>query len=431
MEHIMNEYEEIYKFKNNPSVDSKEEVSSLNNNFSIEENQKDLEYFNLFQDSTNSKSIDFDTNSERVFDQNMNSDELEATPSTQLEFGSTKQDTSNCICARCQNDIRKQGESYAQFWLKDNKLTMCINDEQCATSQCADGASDSGCQPFELDFKLPESPLDGAFKVTSLEDELKSMEDFVKSLTAGDDIENDIEANTESAFPEVRGNHTSSSDQIGDIIVEPEQFITQPNVSCGEQNNATIYCWSQSQADQALEGNVDSSSTNSKGTSDKKFNALSIRRSCFRSLSAFYKGTFSKFNRAWQAKRRNKKKTRDMNELIDTYMRQEFKELLNELGEDFLVSLRNALIAVLHSHRYKKQEEFTDEIDFSVIRDVLYSYTLDARDRFINDPAYALIFHHFFARGGTEFTNSRVQNKSNIYAFELTSLNKDALNTLK
>ena len=62
----MSGYEEIYKFKNYPSEHSKDEVSSLNNNFSLEENQKDLEMIDLFHESTNSKSIDFDSKSDKV-----------------------------------------------------------------------------------------------------------------------------------------------------------------------------------------------------------------------------------------------------------------------------------------------------------------------------------------------------------------------------
>lgn len=183
-----------------------------------------------------------------------------------------------------------------------------------------------------------------------------------------------------------------------------------------------------------MEGKVDAKST-SKGSSDKEINALSVRRSCFRALSSHYKNTFSRFNRAWQEKKRNKKKNKDMNEFIDTYIRQEFGDLLKDMHDEFYVSFREAMIAILHSHRYKKEEEFTKDIDFSVIRDVLYSYTLDARDRFINHPAYALIYHHFFVDGGYKFLNGQVQCKSKLHVFELekelVALHKDAITTLK
>ena len=123
-----------------------------------------------------------------------------------------------------------------------------------------------------------------------------------------------------------------------------------------------------------------------------------------------------------------------MNQLINTYIAQEFGELLGGLDEEFIRELRHAIVAILHSHRYKKEEEFTKEIDFSVIRDVLYSYTLDARERFVKDPAYALIFHHFFIKGGYKFLLSKVQSKSKIYVSELekelVSLHKEAVNSI-
>lgn len=179
---------------------------------------------------------------------------------------------------------------------------------------------------------------------------------------------------------------------------------------------------------------MDAKSSN-KGSSDKEINALSIRRSCFRALSAHFKASFSKFNRAWQDKRRNKKKAKDMNEFIDTYITQEFGSLLNEMHEEFYTELRKAVIAILHSHRYKKEEEFTKDIDFSVIRDVLYSYTLEAKERLISQPAYALIYHNFFVSGAYKFLHSKVQCKSKLYVFELekelVGLHNDALTTLK
>jgi len=157
----------------------------------------------------------------------------------------------------------------------------------------------------------------------------------------------------------------------------------------------------------------------SKGPSDKELNTLSIRRSCFRALSSYFKTSFSKFNRSWQEKRRNKKKTKDMNQFIDTYITQEFGEEVTQMDPEFYTSLRNAVIAVLHSHRYKKKEEFTKNIDFSVIRDVLYSYTFETRQRFMSQPVYALIFHNFFVKGAYKFLNSKVQSNSKIIVSEL------------
>ena len=396
----MNEYEDVYKFKNLIAQDSKDEVSSLNNNFYIEENQKDLECFDFFHDSTNSKSIDFDHN---------HSDSDERHLKHSLDFKSTKVEQSTCICARCQKDIRNNSDTFAQFWLKDNKLTMCARNSSWGSSSEKELNYDQDCTPLELDFEMPESPKNDGFKIENFQNDMKSIEDFVKSLT-GDNYESsedDILAEPSIAELEPREKSCHQSEQVREnenAILELEHF----KATCEAQNNAAFYSWSQNQASLALGENVGIIPTIIKGTSDKKQNAFSSRRSCFRALSAFYKGRFSKFNRTWQQKRRNKKKNKDMDELINTYMAEEFKDLLPELDHEFLNEFRNSIVAVLHSHRYKKKEDFTKDIDFSIIRDVLYSFTLDARDRFMKNPAYALLYNHFLVNGGSELVSSRV-----------------------
>mmetsp|Transcript_857 Transcript_857/g.733 ORF Transcript_857/g.733 Transcript_857/m.733 type:complete len:125 (-) Transcript_857:7-381(-) len=124
-----------------------------------------------------------------------------------------------------------------------------------------------------------------------------------------------------------------------------------------------------------------------------------------------------------------------MNLFINTFIKEEFGDIVQEMDIEYYSSLREAVIAVLHSHRYKKKEEFTQEIDFSVIRDVLYSYTLEARERFMASPAYALMLHHFFVNGAYKFLSSKVHCKSKLIASELekelVSLHTDAVTTLK
>ena len=39
-------------------------------------------------------------------------------------------------------------------------------------------------------------------------------------------------------------------------------------------------------------------------------------------------------------------------------------------------------------------------------------------DRFVNDPAYAFVYLHFFVNGGYKFLNSKVKCKSSLYVFE-------------
>ncbi len=84
-----------------------------------------------------------------------------------------------------------------------------------------------------------------------------------------------------------------------------------------------------------------------------------------------------------------------MKELIQAYCRVEFGDHPNETFD----ALMPALIVILHSHRYQKRESFTEGLDFSVIRDLIYSYSKDARERFMGDPMFAFLFEHFCLEG--------------------------------
>jgi hypothetical protein len=59
-----------------------------------------------------------------------------------------------------------------------------------------------------------------------------------------------------------------------------------------------------------------------------------------------------------------------------------------------------ALVTVLHSHRYSKTDQLLEGLDYTIIRDVLYNYTTESRQRFVSLPYFALLFHHFVVRGG-------------------------------
>ena len=55
----------------------------------------------------------------------------------------------------------------------------------------------------------------------------------------------------------------------------------------------------------------------------------------------------------------------------------------------------DALNSVVHSHRFKKGDEFTEGIDFSLIRGVLYSYSIEARNSLLEDKLLGFLFLHF------------------------------------
>ena len=94
--------------------------------------------------------------------------------------------------------------------------------------------------------------------------------------------------------------------------------------------------------------------------------------------------------------------------------------------------LADALMIILHSHRFAKGENFTEGMDFSIIRDVLYRYSSKARKAFMNHSVYSFLFNYFVEHGGAkEFIRSKVQGKTNLYVLELEEefrkLNEEAL----
>ena len=92
-------------------------------------------------------------------------------------------------------------------------------------------------------------------------------------------------------------------------------------------------------------------------------------------------------------------------------------------------------MTVLMSHRYKKDQEFLVGLDFSIVRDCLYSYSVEARGRFMGVPMLAFLFHHFCIKGGNDFLKSTSGRRGGSYArdleYELQSLHREAFYAMK
>lgn len=432
----MNNYEDVYRFKNENSEDLFHEVSSLNNNYEMDEHQISLQPFSsLFEDLPQPEIELFENDFGDSTSQLSEKDKDMAFMSGHV---STGQSSISCVCVRCQKDLGIEDDGCAKFWQKGNKLRICRSAKSSTESADEDSVSIISCKPVDLD-----EFLNSVFEITTQNNDIEVLNNEIKDLEAWAESLNTADRSATVKSPEPEDIVLDSvacnikpkvSDKIesSEITEKLAEKINNANLA-GCQEYAALYSWSQYQAfSNALVGKVEESTI--KGTSDKDVNALTVRRTCFRALSSHYKNTFSRFNRAWQDKRRNKKKTKDMNEFIDTYIRQEFGSYIDTMPEDFYFSLREAMIAVLHSHRYKKQEEFTKDIDFSIIRDCLYSYTLDARDRFLSTPAYALIYHNFYVSGAYKYLLGQVQLKTKLHVLELeqelVTLHKDAIKTL-
>ena len=104
------------------------------------------------------------------------------------------------------------------------------------------------------------------------------------------------------------------------------------------------------------------------------------------------------------------------------------------MGAQEQTVLSEAVITVLMSHRYKKDDEFLRGFDFSIVRDCMYSYTVEARERFMAVPIFAFLFHHFCTNGVKGFLESNCGRKGGSYAreleYELESLHKEAFHTM-
>lgn len=414
------------------------EFSSMDNNFGQEDAENAYHPTSLFAQS------------HQLFEQEFETPSLARNQSLFQNTSDQGIDKPNCEAMVAeivdglhhQKDARIENRKEPEFWGSNPSKTTSLNGEEEFVSFLNPEPVPENDE--ELYLKLDEftQKLQDDFEAPQQDDQIQDIHSWVTpeveediTIEASQPTPKKLKVNCEKQSLPFNSTEddSSSNDVKSDIVVTTEEATSALKTN-GFENYAASYSWSQHQSYYlALEGRVDTSTT--KGSSDKESNALSIRRSCFRALSAYFKNTFSKFNRAWQDKRRNKKKTKDMNSFIDTYIREEFGDEISSMEPEFYKNLRDAVISILHSHRYKKKEEFTKDINFSTIRDVLYSYTLEARQRFMSQPAFALIYHHFFVNGAYNFLISKVRCKSKVTAFELEkeiiTLHHDAVTTLQ
>lgn len=150
-----------------------------------------------------------------------------------------------------------------------------------------------------------------------------------------------------------------------------------------------------------------------------EWNNFLVRRACFRGISVYYKNKFSPINTSWQRKRVNKKKKTSMHVLIKEFASNEFGDIVQQLDEEQWTRFRDTLYSILFSHRFKKQDDFLEGVEFSTIRGVLYSYTTEARVELISNPFFSLMVLNFLEKGTTSFFKSKVIGKPKLYSEEL------------
>ena len=148
-------------------------------------------------------------------------------------------------------------------------------------------------------------------------------------------------------------------------------------------------------------------------------------------MSKYYKDKFSQISKSWQKKRAKKQKVEDMNSLIAKFVRNEFYYLNTGIHTLSIDDLIPPMTVILHSHRYKKKETFVENIDFSIIRDLLYSFSDEVLSKFLRNKQYAFILHNFYVKGADEFLKKAKEQDWPEFNTKLTNefetLNKAAI----
>lgn len=117
--------------------------------------------------------------------------------------------------------------------------------------------------------------------------------------------------------------------------------------------------------------------------------------------------------------------------LVREFAEQEFGSFVTNLSDDKWIEFRHTLLTILFSHRYKKNDEFIDGIDFTHIRNVLYHYTTESRKEIMKDAKLCLLIHHFYVKDGRNFLQAKIQEKSKLnhghLKLELDVLDQEAI----
>lgn len=144
--------------------------------------------------------------------------------------------------------------------------------------------------------------------------------------------------------------------------------------------------------------------------SSTDWNYFSLRRTCFRGMSAYYKELFEPMHKEWNRSRfRNSKLS--MSQLVAKFI----STIISKSNHNFELcksdKFVDSMITVLHSHRHKKNDDFIKSRDFTKIRKVLYSFSTSAKKEFLSDKYYAFIFAYFYENDGLNFVSSKSVSK--------------------
>lgn len=174
-----------------------------------------------------------------------------------------------------------------------------------------------------------------------------------------------------------------------------------------------------------------------------------FNRSCFRIFTEFFKDKFNKFYtdrltalkqknfQQWQQNLKSGGLTatpmKEMNVMMRDFINLTFgPEILrsdSELTDLERQQIVHSMMQIVFSHRYNKGDKFISEalevnesrdemqkrldIDFTIVRDVMYKYSKKAQDRFFSYPIESFIFAAFaLSDEGLNFLQNKPDNKA-------------------
>jgi hypothetical protein len=206
---------------------------------------------------------------------------------------------------------------------------------------------------------------------------------------------------------------------------------SQMILSSTKSRNATIKDYSEESEEVELQVIKPTSTKYFSKKNKNDSNLFLVRRAWFRGFSEYFKNKFAASNYSWQRKRGNKKKKTPMMALVQQFAEQEFGSLITNLSNEKWIEFRHKLLTVLFSHRYKKNDDFVEGIDFTNIRNVLYHYTTESRKEVLKDAHFCFLIHHFYMNDQTNFLQAKIQEKSKLnhghLRLELDILDQEAI----
>ena len=150
-------------------------------------------------------------------------------------------------------------------------------------------------------------------------------------------------------------------------------------------------------------------------------------------MSAYFKDRFDPFYKTWM-RHKHSNNREAMDELVSRFIQNENISSYTSNNITNTSKFLDSMVTVLHSHRHKKNERYIKSRDFSKIRQVLYSFSTNAKRAFLTDNTYALIFVHFYEKQGEKFITEKAQYKPKQFEEELRvefdAMYKLALQTL-